>query len=193
MLRSREAVYWLGFAGLLLAAISYGQLVDRFDTNHWLRIALFAAMGVIGLLLVFLTPTLCSARSRLLYLALPALLLRLAVVPSAPSDDSNRYLWEGRLITEGISPYATTADDDRLAPLRDVYWEGMNHKDKRTAYPPLVQLLFALIAQIAYAPGFLKLVILFADCSILAGIVAILVQRGQSAAWAGFYAFSPRQ
>ena len=67
----------------------------------------------------------------------------------------------------------------------------MNHKDKRTAYPPLVQLLFALIAQIAYAPGFLKLVILFADCSILAGIVAILVQRGQSAAWAGFYAFSP--
>ena len=53
MMRSREAVYWLGFAGLLLAAISYGQLVDRFDTNHWLRIALFAAMGVIGLLLVF--------------------------------------------------------------------------------------------------------------------------------------------
>ena len=41
---------------------------------------------------------------------------RLAVFPSAPSDDSNRYLWEGRLITEGISPYATTADDDRLAP-----------------------------------------------------------------------------
>ena len=148
-------------------------------------------MGVIGLLLVFLAPTLCSARSRLLYLALPALLLRLAVFPSAPSDDSNRYLWEGRLITEGISPYATTADDDRLAPLRDVYWEGMNHKDKRTAYPPLVQLLFALIAQIAYAPGFLKLLILLADCSILAGIVAILVQRGQSAAWAGFYAFSP--
>jgi hypothetical protein len=191
MLRSREAVYWLVFAGLLLAAISYGQLVDRFDTNHWLRIALFAAMGVIGLLLVFLAPALSSARSRLLYLALPALLLRLAVFPSAPSDDSNRYLWEGRLITEGISPYTTTADDDRLAPLRDVYWEGMNHKDKRTVYPPLVQLLFALIAQIAYAPEFLKLVILFADCSILAGIVAILVQRGQSAAWAGFYAFSP--
>ncbi len=169
----------------------YGQIVDSFDSAHWLRYGLFAAMGMLGLLLTFLLPALRSKRAGWLYLALPAILLRLAVFPSAPSDDSNRYLWEGRLVSEGISPYATTADDTSLAPLRDAYWEGINHKDKRTAYPPLAQLLFALIAQIAYAPWFLKLLIVLADLAVIAGIVAILQQRGQAIAWAAFYAFNP--
>ena len=113
--------------------------------------------------MVFLAPATGSRRSSVFVIWIPTILLRLCLLPAAPSDDVNRYLWEGKLVRAGISPYAQTADAEGRADLRDHYWERMNHKDKPTVYPPLIELTFAAIGAIAYHPLACKLAVLLAD------------------------------
>jgi len=78
-----------------------------------------------------------------------ALLLALGVVLqwfvwSIPtSDDVNRYLWEGRLVTVGVNPYEVPANDVSRSQWHDEVYEGMNHKGETTIYPPLSQWVFA--------------------------------------------------
>ena len=48
---------WLG--GLVIAAVAtfaYGQVVTLFDASSWLRVGLFAVVGIAGTLSVFLFP-----------------------------------------------------------------------------------------------------------------------------------------
>lgn len=173
------------------AAFAYGQVTSSFDAADWRRVALFPILGTLGLLMVFCMPRFGGRNIALWGIWLPAIALRLLLFPTAPSDDANRYLWEGRLVAEGISPYAQTADADELAAFRDDYWLAMNHKDKQTAYPPLSELIFAGTASVAYAPWSFKLLFILTDCLTLAAILKLLQARGLSSVYAGLYAFSP--
>ena len=172
-------------------AFTYSLVAPVFNAATAWRIVLFAALGVFAIGLVLLTPRFKGARFAVGGIWIPAMLLRLALLPTGPSDDLNRYLWEGRLVADGVSPYAQTADAESLVEYRDVYWEAMNHKDKPTAYPPLAELLFAGLATVAYHPLAFKLVFVLADCLVIAGILSILRMRGLSEAYAGLYAFNP--
>jgi hypothetical protein len=187
----RQAV-WLILAGLtILLCFVYGQVADRFDSPSYWRIWLFPPIGAMGIAMVFLAPSLRSIRSIVLVIWIPALLMRLVLLPAACSDDMNRYLWEGKLVAEGLSPYAERGDAGIWEPYRDDYWEAMNHKDKATAYPPLIEWIFGGIAAIAYHPLAFKLVFVAADLLTLGGILVLLRQRGLSPGYAGFYAFNP--
>ena len=187
----RQAV-WLIIAGIaVLLCFVYGQVVDRFDNPNYWRIRLFPVMGALGLATVFLAPSLRTIRSIVLVIWIPALLMRLALLPAAHSDDMNRYLWEGKLVAEGLSPYSERGDAEAREPYRDAYWEAMNHKDKATAYPPLIELVFGGIAAAAYHPLAFKLVFVAFDLLTLGGILLVLRQRGLSPGYAGFYAFNP--
>ncbi|HSG92172.1 MAG TPA: glycosyltransferase [Methylotenera sp.] len=117
--------------------------------------------------------------------------MRLLLLPTAASDDVSRYLFEGKLVRAGISPYAQTADAGSIAQYRDAHWEQMNHKDKPTAYPPLAQLIFATIGAISYHPLAYKLIFVFADLLTLGAVLKLLARRGTSLAFAGFYALNP--
>ncbi|MGJ8638874.1 MAG: glycosyltransferase [Opitutaceae bacterium] len=176
---------------MLVVALAYGVLTPTFDTPTVWRTVLFAVLGCLGVALVLLTPRFKKGRFVILGVWLPAVLLRLALLPVAPSDDVNRYLWEGKLVLNGVSPYAQTADSGSLVEYRDGYWEAMNHKDKSTAYPPLTELLFAAVASVGYHPLVFKCAFIIADCLVIAGILSILRSRGFSEAYAGFYAFNP--
>ena len=187
----RMRVWLLLCAGACVAAFAYGQVTSSFDAADWRRVALFPILGALGLLMVFCMPRFGGKNIALWGIWLPAIALRLLLFPTAPSDDVNRYLWEGRLVAESISPYAQTADADEIAGFRDDYWQAMNHKDKQTAYPPLSELIFAAIASVAYAPWSFKLLFILADCLTLAAILRLLKIRGLSSAYAGLYAFSP--
>jgi len=96
-----------------------------------------------------------------------AILLRLVLWAAPVSDDVNRYLWEGGLIWKGENPYAMTADDERWARHRDVYWEGMNHRDRLTAYPPGMELVMGAASWLWYDLRVFKVVALFGDLWIL--------------------------
>ncbi len=77
----------------------------------------------------------------------------------ALSDDIYRYMYEGRLVLEGINPYLTPPDDFTVMDLRHpVYWELINNKEIPAAYPPAVQFVLAIGAWISQHPLGMKLV-----------------------------------
>ncbi|MEM1056721.1 MAG: methyltransferase domain-containing protein [Bacteroidota bacterium] len=76
-----------------------------------------------------------------------ALLLRLVVLPLGPSlsDDGYRYLWDGALTAQGLSPYAETPRDALDQGFRPpVPLEALNSPDYHSVYPPVSQGVFAL-------------------------------------------------
>jgi len=81
-------------------------------------------------------------------LLLVAALLRLSLLPLPPtlSNDSLRYLWDGRVIAAGQNPYLLAPEAEELSSLRDELWRRMDHRDVPTVYPPFAMALFSLAA-----------------------------------------------
>jgi hypothetical protein len=183
-----------------LAMCAYGQVVSAFDTPSWLRVGLFAVAGMAGTLSVFLfaSPSPADLRTQfkgrlscVLAIWIPAIVLRVLLLPTAVSDDVSRYLFEGALIRADVSPYAQTADAPELESYRDVHWQAMNHKDQPTAYPPLAELAFAAIGAVSYQPLAYKVVFVLADLLTLGAVLQLLRRRGMSLAFSGLYALNP--
>jgi len=191
-LTDARGLAWLVAVGVALgAAVAYGQVADAHDAAPLARVASFAGLGLAGLLAVFWFPDGLGRRGALAALWIPAVLLRIALLPAAPSDDVHRYLWEGKLVAAGESPYAATADAPERRTYRDAHWQAMNHRSAPTAYPPLAQLVFAGIGAVAYTPLAFKLVFVAFDLSVLGALVAVLRRRGQPLEWSGLYALNP--
>jgi hypothetical protein len=72
------------------------------------------------------------------------------VSPRVLTEDVYRYLWDGKIQTEGYNPYLHAPAD---AELEELTGEGLHdlvpHKSAQTSYPPLSQLVF----RFAYAAG----------------------------------------
>lgn len=86
-----------------------------------------------------------------------AALTLLVLAPPVFSDDLHRYVWDGRLLAHGISPYAAPPSDPSLAPFRDASFERINHPRIATVYPPLAELLFASVSPLGqYGPKLLS-------------------------------------
>lgn len=189
--RSARSVSW-GVVLLCLIAIyyAYGRVTTSFDAAPDVRTTLAAVAGALGLLAVFLQPRIVD-RAGWLAVLMPALVVRLMVLPAAPSDDVYRYLWEGDLTAQGIDVYAVPADDASLTNYRDENWQRMNHKDKPTAYPPLATLTFAALSFLGGSVLSLKLALLVADLALIVCLLWLLRQLGKPEKWAAFYALSP--
>ncbi|MGB8165961.1 MAG: glycosyltransferase 87 family protein [Chthoniobacteraceae bacterium] len=131
------------------------------------RCILSNALFTLGLLACWRWPREWPLRRQWLLLLALAIGVRIFVWPIPVSDDLQRYLWEGRLVRLGISPYADTADAPQFARLRDARWEAMNHKDKLTVYPPLAELTFAALGAITDEPWIYKLAFTLAELAVL--------------------------
>jgi len=83
-----------------------------------------------------------------------ALLFRLVAPWGEPSlsDDVYRYVWDGRVQAAGHHPYRYAPDAPELADLRDEDWERINHREIKTVYPPLAQMVFAALAKVGLGP-----------------------------------------
>ncbi len=86
-------------------------------------------------------------------LILVSLLFRLLLLFSVPnlSDDIYRFIWDGKLLGEGIHPLALLrrwdVNNDRIpAPLELSLYNKLNSPDYFTIYPPFAQLVFWLSA-----------------------------------------------
>jgi alpha-1,6-mannosyltransferase len=76
-----------------------------------------------------------------------ALLFRATILlaPPTQSEDVYRYLWDAKVASSGISPYAYAPDHPDLKTIReDRVYPMINSKPYITAYPPLSQILFRL-------------------------------------------------
>lgn len=89
-----------------------------------------------------------SSRGVLLLIFLFAVLFRLILLQPRPtlSDDMYRYVWDGRVQANGISPYRYPPDADAVTYLRNgdrSVWRYINRKSAVTVYPPGAQIAFA--------------------------------------------------
>jgi hypothetical protein len=183
---------WIALLGVAaVAAFFYGQVTSAFDTPSWWRVGLFPVVGLAGTLSVFLFPQFKENRAVVLAVWIPAIVLRLLLLPTAVSDDVSRYLFEGKLIRADVGPYMHTADAAVLESYRDVNWEAINHKDKPTAYPPLAELTFAVIGGVSYQALAYKIAFVLADLLTLGAVLQLLRRRGLSLAFSGLYALNP--
>jgi alpha-1,6-mannosyltransferase len=107
------------------------------------------------------------------------------------SNDVYRYNWDGKVLDQGLNPYAYSPDADLLSPLRDATWERVMNQDVHTMYPPLAEVVFA--AAYAASPGTLALRLLSISFDLLAIGVLILILRRLSldVRYSIVYAWSP--
>jgi alpha-1,6-mannosyltransferase len=123
------------------------------------------------------------------------LLFRLTLVPHFPvcSDDIYRYLWDGRVATHGINPYAFPPSDPHLASLATADLPSkVNFPWLHSLYPPLAQALFTASAFLfgPSAAGFKLLLTAFEALTLLS--IILFIQRFSLKPWLLLlYAWSP--
>ena len=120
-----------------------------------------------------------------------AVVARGFLVPLAPNDDLNRYLWEGNCQLHNVNPFTVAPIDPQTQALRDRIWEGVNHKDFTSIYGPVAQLVFKASAFIRYSPLVLKIIIVAFDLGTLLLLLFFLKKRGSRWNEALLYAINP--
>ena len=95
--------------------------------------------------------------------------------PTVPSlsDDIYRYIWEGRVVSEGLNPFALSPDAPALAHLRDAtIFPLVSRPNLPTIYPPLAQFIFAAASSLSYSIGSMKAVFILFDLATISRTAA---------------------
>ncbi len=118
-----------------------------------------------------------SRRSVALILAI-GIVARLILLPTSPSlsTDAYRYVWDARVASAGIDPYAYPPAAPELAGLRDAnIYPNLNHPTWQTVYPPPAQAFFRAVYWIAPdSVATMKLALGIAELLALAALVLLL-------------------
>lgn len=187
---ARRAAFCLA-AGALLGLCGVMARLDWGHEQPVHRITAFALLLPAGIAMTLLWPRDLSRRAQVWILLVLALGARLLLIPHLADSDIDRYLWEGRLVRAGESPYAHVAAAPEWEHLRDARWSSMNQKALRTIYPPVVQWIFAGVGGLWYDPIALKLLFIGFDLGVVALLAALLSARALPPSLAGLYAFNP--
>lgn len=200
MTRRNFLLFVLGTASLLAYLAVFG-LGDLRKNTIGFEIAFFGAFGLYlgAAALAVRGPgqSAASSRGSLLLVFLFALLFRLILLPTRPtlSDDMYRYVWDGRVQANGISPYRYPPDAGEVAHLKRgdrTVWRYINRKSAVTIYPPGAQIAYAGIWRVVgdSVTGFKAA---FVVAELIGGIVLIRLLRrfGQPPERALIYLWSP--
>ncbi|EFK10470.1 glycosyltransferase, group 2 family protein [delta proteobacterium NaphS2] len=154
---------------------------------------LFALQWCFCMSILLALPRFFSGKQKLFLIFAVALICRLLLLGNAPSDDMNRYLWEGRVLARGISPYHHAPDDRLLNSLakQDPFHEKINHPHMTAAYPPLTVALFSLLGKLWYHPLTIKGTLMMLDLGTMAFLALLLAHRRLDFRWLALYAFNP--
>jgi hypothetical protein len=154
---------------------------------------LFALLWAASIALLILHPPGLSAAGSAACILLLALAARMLIFGHPASDDTYRYLWEGRLLSEGISPYRHPPADPSLSAMAagDPFHGGINHPEMTAAYPPVILALFAAAGKAAYHPASIKALAAAADLGTVVMLLLLLARRGLRLRWAVLYAVNP--
>jgi len=188
---------WLIVAGLVLEMLLCSfYLVEPSPSEVILFIVVYAIMFVSTWWLGIRLDAPCEHRGRILTVILVfAALFRLTLIAHAPvaSDDVYRYLWDGRVATHGINPFAYAPNDTALEALHTEELPArVNFPSMRTIYPPLAQLVFAGSAALfGDSLAGLKFLLVLADCATLVLLLALLRTFAIRRAVLILYAWSP--
>jgi hypothetical protein len=188
---------WRSPCALLLLAL--GSLSTLFylqdftiATYLWVFFPLFGLYGLAAWLIFQQRPGSASCVALMVGFAV---VFRLIVLfsPLVLSSDLYRYVWDGRVQRAGLNPYRYAPAADALAALRDTeIYPRINRPELTTIYPPVAQMLFALITTVVpeSITGMKAVMVLF-DLVTLAVLMRLLRRNGSDPARAVLYAWSP--
>jgi alpha-1,6-mannosyltransferase len=163
------AISLTAYGGLVSMQFRYGTLRDEYtpETLLWYGLA-FAA---------YLLSLLWTERQRTIPPALVwggAIIFRGLLLFTTPtlSDDIYRYLWDGYVANQGVSPYAYPIDAPELDHLDIPQRALANHRWMASPYLPGAQLLFTVTTRLFPLQTIFFQVILTA-CDLLSGLLIV--------------------
>ncbi len=174
---------WFALATMLmLLGAAYAAALGTRPSTVVLMLAL-ASAPYLGL--CFLEPGIPPSRStrRALWLAVIAG-GAMVFAPPALSDDVFRFVWEGKLWANGLSPYHYAPDDPALTDFRDSAWAHINSRELTTIYPPLAQLVFWLVYRLTGSIIGFKLLALGAHLLCVVAVARLAGSHGPRASFA---------
>jgi len=187
------AASWLGYVAAL-------GLSDLRKNTIGFEIALFTAFALYLAASAFILrphPHTPARPNSLPIIFLFAIAFRLTLLPSRPtlSDDMYRYVWDGRVQANGISPYQyppKASEVDHLHKNDRSVWRYINRKEAITIYPPGAQIAYAIIWRIVgdSVTGFKAA---FVIAELIGGVLLIRLLKhfGQPPERALIYLWSP--
>ncbi len=143
----RLRAYWLIGATLLSLACYFLLIYQTTRIEFDSILVYFLVLGLIYLLLLKVVN-----EGLLIWALASAVLLRISLLLAIPelSDDFYRFIWDGRLLNQGISPFAALPSDlmedsgFNEDPMNQALFQGMNSPHYFTVYPPIAQWIFYL-------------------------------------------------
>lgn len=176
---------------LPLLAVHAGLLLV-FDLAHHLLLAL-TLLGAAFLWLPFAARRLEARHGTARAILLGALLLRVLMLPLPPtlSNDTLRYLWDGKVAAAGFNPYALAPEAADLAPLRDETWKRLPHTQVPTVYPPLAVAAFSIASRFPFPLLAWKALATAADLAACALLLALARRLGVPEGRTVWYAWNP--
>jgi len=192
----QKQILWAILAGAI-TILGYVGVGFVFDRSQWTAIVLVFVAAFIGYVLFIRYVRI----DRLLLLLLVSGLFRLIFLWSEPtlSDDFYRFVWDGRVIEAGYSPYAYMPNDTPPAWIESAdpnneLLENLNSPDYYSVYPPLHQAVFYLAAKtssdLKSALVMMRLVLILADMLLIVLLFRIASNLGRPDA-ALLYALNP--
>lgn len=161
----------------LISLITYYLFAYQLERSNFpLLLSLY---GVLFACFYFIVQKGKSDFSLLFFLAIALRLLFIPIIPNL-SQDFYRFIWDGRMLIQGLNPYLTTpqsyidAGNINIVPQAIDLYKGMGELNGShfTNYPPVNQLLFA-IAGVFSSQSILGGAIVFRIAIILADIGTI--------------------
>ncbi|MEO1544114.1 MAG: glycosyltransferase 87 family protein [Pseudomonadota bacterium] len=186
----------LALIGLAIIIATAKAVVDVSDVALNAYIATFLVHGALYLvastLVLWARP---SWQSVFWLIVGVAVLIRLIAMSAPPNltTDAYRYVWDGRLILEGLNPYLLVPADAQLAHLRDeAVFPHINKKDiAHTIYPPVAQFFFAIGVWISDSLTGQKVVMFVSELVIIGCLAAWLAQAKLPVSRVILYAWHP--
>ena len=179
----------------LLPYLTAWWLGDLREHTVGFEIIFFAAFALYAVAIVLaLRQETFSNRELVMAFALAAVIQGFLIfTPPTLSDDMYRYVWDGRVQAQGISPYRYPPKAPELAPLRDeAVWRHINRKASVTIYPAAAEITYAILWRI-WPDSVRWFQIVIAASGLLAGglLVGLLRALGHSPARSLIYLWSP--
>jgi len=165
-------------------------------------LALFAVLFLLYILTLLILPKENNTdfqpniikKKYLLSILTLALLFRCILLPSIPSlsDDIYRYVWEGRVVSEGLNPFALAPDSPALAQLRDAtIFPLISRPNLTTIYPPLAQFIFAAASVVNYSVYSMKAAFIIFDLATIGLLLLTLNTLSMNPLRVALYAINP--
>jgi alpha-1,6-mannosyltransferase len=120
-----------------------------------------------------------------------AIRVPLAVAPVSGDNDMIRYVWDGRVQTLGINPYAVRPADPEVAFTHTDETRNMPSARARTPYPPAAQIFFRFVVTLHDSALAMKLALVACDLLTMLVLWRWLVATGRSEWLTLAYAWNP--